>query len=193
MNGEAGPAPERRASWLILAYRLPARPRLQATIRRRLARTGAVYLANAVAATPASPAAERAFRRLRAMIGEAGGSAQVLRAAAIEGGANLLGAFNAAREQEYAEILTGCASLEAAIGDMTTARPLRDCDLSEREAALTRLSGRYDTVRARDTLGAANAEAALASLATCREVLDELARHLDQDLIPRPARPALPR
>jgi len=54
MNGEAGPAPGRRVSWLILAYRLPARRGLTATIRRRLAATGAVYLANAVAATPSA-------------------------------------------------------------------------------------------------------------------------------------------
>ncbi len=67
------------AAWLVLAYRLPARPGLKATIRRRLAATGAVNLANAVAAVPASPAAERAFRRLRSMIGEVGGSSQVVR------------------------------------------------------------------------------------------------------------------
>jgi hypothetical protein len=185
MNGEAGPAPERpaRVSWLILAYRLPARPGLQATIRRRLAGTGAVYLANAVAAAPASPAAERAFRRLRAMIGEAGGSAQVLRAAAIEGDANLVGAFNAAREQEYAEIITGCGDLVAAVENMTAAHRFRDCDLREQDAALTRLSGRHDTIRARDTLGADNAEAAHSALASCRALLDDLARHVDQELI----------
>lgn len=183
MNGAAGLAPQSRLSWLVLAYRLPARPGLKATIRR-LAATGAVYLANAVAAAPASPAAERAFRRLRSMIGEAGGSAQVLRAAAIEGSANLVGAFNAAREQEYAEIITGCCDLVTAIEDMTAACRFRDCDLRETDAALTRLSGRHDAIRARDTLGAANAEAARSSLATCRAVLDDLARRVDQDLIP---------
>jgi hypothetical protein len=184
MNGEAGPPPERRVSWLILAYRLPARRGLTATIRRRLAATGAVYLANAVAAVPASPAAERAFRRLRSMIAEAGGSAQVLRAAALEGGANLVGAFNAAREQEYAEIITGCGDLVAAIEDLTAARRVGDCDLREQDAALTRLSRRHDAIRARDTLGAANAEAALFALARCRALLDDLARRADQD--PRP-------
>jgi hypothetical protein len=184
MNGEAGPPPERRVSWLILAYRLPARRGLTATIRRRLAATGAVYLANAVAAVPASPAAERAFRRLRSMIAEAGGSAQVLRAAAIEGGANLVEAFNAAREQEYAEIITGCGDLVAAIEDLTAGRRVGDCDLREKDAALTRLSRRHDTIRARDTLGAANAGAALSSLAKCREALDDLTRRADQEPIP---------
>ena len=186
MNGEAGPAPGRPAcvSWLILAYRLPARPGLKATIRRRLAATGAVYLANAVAAAPVSPAAERAFRRLRSMIGEAGGSAQVLRAAAMDGGADLVGVFNAAREREYAEIIAGCGDLVAAIEDKTAARRFRDSDLRETDAALTRLSERHDTIRAWDALGAPNAEAALSALASCRALLDDLARRVDQD--PRP-------
>jgi hypothetical protein len=178
--GAAEPGRPARPSWLILTYRLPARPGLKATIRRRLAATGAVYLANAVAVAPTSPPAERAFRRLRSMIGEAGGSAQVLQAAAIEGGANLVEAFNAVREHEYAEIITGCADLAAAIDDLTAVGCFRHCDLSDKDAELTRLSVCHDTIRARDTLGAANAEAALSSLAKCRAVLDDFARRVDQ-------------
>jgi hypothetical protein len=56
--------------------------------------------------------------------------------------------------------------------------------LNRAAAALTRLSGRHDAIRARDTLGAANAEATRSSLAQCRAVLDDLARRVDQDLIP---------
>jgi hypothetical protein len=41
------------------------------------------------------------------MIGEAGGSAQVLRAETIEGEPELVAAFNTARVQEYAEIIAG--------------------------------------------------------------------------------------
>jgi hypothetical protein len=72
----------------------------------------------------------------------------------------------------------------AAIEDLTAARRVPDGDLREKDAALTRLSRRHDTIRARDTLGAANAEAALSSLAKCREALDGVARRADQDLIP---------
>ncbi len=55
-------------------------------IRRRAVALGVVYLANAVAALSASPAGERAFRGLRHMIGEGSGSAEALRAEAVEGG-----------------------------------------------------------------------------------------------------------
>ena len=41
------------------------------------------------------------------MIGEAGGSAQVLRAKVIERAADLAATFNKAREHEYAEIIAG--------------------------------------------------------------------------------------
>ncbi len=84
------PTRPRRVTWLLLAYRLPANSGMKAAVRRRLTAIGAVYPANAVATLPATPAAERAFRRLRSMIGEAGGSAQVLRAEAIEGERDLV-------------------------------------------------------------------------------------------------------
>ncbi len=182
MNGAVLPAADRpgRVAWLVMAYRLPTRPGLKATIRRRLAATGAVYLANAVAAVPASPAAERAFRRLRSIIGEAGGSAQVLRAAAIEGGADLAGAFNAARDQEYGEVITGCGDVMGEIEDLTAAGRFRYADLGQPDAELTRLSTRYEATRALDALGAAGAEQARSALATCRAVLDDFARRVDQ-------------
>ena len=90
-----------RGAWLVLAYRLPTSHGLKTAIRRRLTTAGAVFPANAVAALPASPTAERTFRRVRRLIGEAGGSAQVLRAEVIEGAADLVAAFNAAATDPY--------------------------------------------------------------------------------------------
>lgn len=167
-----------RIAWLVLAYRLPASSGLKATIRRKLTAMGAVYPVKAVAALPASPAAERSFRRLRKMIGEGGGSAQVLHAEAIEGEQDLVAAFNAAREQEYGEIIAGCGDVVAWIEAMTAAGHFCYADLGEKDAELKRLSVRTGTIRARDVLGAANARAALSSLARCRAVLDGFARRV---------------
>jgi hypothetical protein len=164
-----------RGAWLVLAYRLPASHGLKTTIRRRLTAIGAVFPANAVAALPASPAAERAFRGVRRSIGEAGGSAQVLRAEVIEGAADLIAAFNVAREQEYGEIIAGCAGVIAAIEALAAAGQFRYPDLGEKDAELKRLSIRIETIRARDTFGAANAESALFALNRCRARLDAFA------------------
>ena len=167
-----------RAAWLLLAYRLPANSGLKSTVRRRLTAMGAVYPANAIAVLPESPAAERAFRRLRSMIGEAGGSAQVLRARTIEGEPELVTIFNAAREQEYAEILAECDNIIAGIEAMTSAGRFCHADLDDKDAALKGLSVRHETIQARDCFGAGNARSAISSLAMCQAVLDAFAKRV---------------
>ena len=169
------------AAWLVLAYRLPANSGLKMTVRRRLTTIGAVFPVNAVAALPASPAAERAFRRIRRIIGEAGGSAQVLRAKVVEGAPDLVASFNAARDREYAEIIAECGEATTGIEALTAAGHFRYGDLGEKDAELKRLSMRNDTIRARDTFGAANADAAVSSLARCRMVLERFAVRVYQE------------
>lgn len=169
-----------RAPWLVLIYRLPVHAGLKATIRRRLTAIGAVYPANAVAALPESPAAERALRRLRNMIGQAGGSAQVLRAEAVEGEPDLIATYNAARAREYEKIIAEGNDVVAGIEARAAAGRFGYAELGEMDAELKRLFVRNETIRRRDTLGAANAEAALSSLARCRTVLDDFAERVYQ-------------
>jgi hypothetical protein len=164
-----------RAAWLVLAYRVPARRGLKSTLRRRLTALGAVFPVKGVAAVPATPAAERALRRLRGMIGEAGGSAQVLRAEVIEGARDLVAAFNAAREQEYADLIAECGEVVAGIEAMTAAGRFRYPDLGDKDAEMRRLSARIETIRTRDVLGGAHSEDALSALAACRTALDKFA------------------
>jgi len=167
-------------TWLILTYRLPGRPGETTAVRRRLAALGAVYPANAVAALPASSAGERAFRRLRGRIRKAGGVAQVLRAEAIEGGEHLAAVFNEAREQEYGQVITGCAGLAAKVRAMTAADQFGYAELGEMDAELNRLSLLCERIRARDLLSAANSGAAGSSLARCYALLDEFAQGVYQ-------------
>jgi hypothetical protein len=171
-------APPAPVTWLILVYRLPAHSGLKSVIRRKATALGAVYPVNAVAALPASPAAERAFRGLQNTIGQGGGSAEVLRAEAFGGEADLIAAFNAAREREYAETITRCGEIIAQIQGLTAERHFRYPDLEDIDAELKRLSASTATIRTRDSLGAANAAAALSSLARCRALLDGFARRV---------------
>jgi hypothetical protein len=102
----------------------------------------------------------------------------VLRAEVIEGAPDLVAAFNAARDQEYAEIIAGCGEVVGGIEALTAAGHFRYGDLGHKDAELRRLSMRNETVRARDTFGAANAEAAASSLARCHMMLDGFAAHV---------------
>ena len=45
----------------------------------------------------------------------------MLRAAAVEGGPDLIAAFNAARDRQYGEIIAGCGEIVARIEAMTAA------------------------------------------------------------------------
>ena len=97
------------ASWLVLAYRVPGEAaRLRMSVWRRLKAAGAVYLVNSVAALPAAPAAERSSAA--AQRHEPGRRiGPLLRAGPLAGGLDLVQLYNAARDDEYAQIIAGCA------------------------------------------------------------------------------------
>ncbi len=163
-----GPADAGTATWLVLVYRLPAKPAgLKATVHRKLTAAGAVYLSRACAAAPAGPA-ERVMRRVRAMIAGAGGSAALLR-----------GCFNAARDREYDDIIARCRAAVASIETMITTGGFRYEQLSDNDAWLKQLNARYLAVGEHDVLGARKAQEAASALARYRSVLEEYGRCLD--------------
>src|SRR5579875_3512752 len=101
-SGEGNGAP----GWLLLIYRVPSEPtRLRATVWRRLKSLGAIYLQNSAAALPAAAPAERALRMLRHEIIEMAGTAVLLRCEALAGEEEVIAAFQAARDDEYEEIV----------------------------------------------------------------------------------------
>ncbi len=166
-----------RVRWLVLVYRVPSEPtRLRAAVWRRLKRLGAVYLQSSVAALPASPAAERALRALRKeIIEQLGGSCLLLAATALAGQTDMVAAVNAARDDEYAEIVDRCRDFLAEIEKEIAARHFTYGELEENEEDLAKLQGWFQTVRGRDALGAAGAKEAEAALATCAEALEGFA------------------
>jgi len=164
-------------TWLLLAYRVPSEPsRLRATVWRRLKTLGAVYVQNSVAALPADPATERALRTLRAEITQMdGGNAQLLRAEALVGGADLVAAYNVARDEEYTEIASRCADFLAEIDTETAKQHFTYGELEENVEDLAKLRGWFDKVAARDRLGARGREAAEQALTACGQALEGFA------------------
>ena len=166
-------------TWLVLVYRVPSAPsRLRATVWRRLKTAGAVYLANSVAVLPESSAAERVLRRLRVEVEEMGGSAQLLRAEALVGQADVIAAFNTARDAEYTEVISRCEDFLAEIGKETRAGKFTYAELEENEEDLTKLRGWLDKIRNRDALDAARAHEAISAVQTCAEALDIFAEQV---------------
>lgn len=165
--------------WLLLAYRIPSEPsRLRATVWRRLKSHGAIYLQNSVAALPASAGSERALRALRAEIGELGGTASLLRAEPLAGGADIVAAYNAARDDEYEEIVDKCRDFLAEVAKETTAQHFSYAELEENDEDLTKLRRWLDKVADRDTLSAAGSGDARTALAHCVTALEGFAAHV---------------
>jgi hypothetical protein len=166
-------------SWLVLVYRVPSEPsRLRAAVWRRLKALGAVYLANSVAALPASADAERALRSLRNEIGEMGGSAQLLSASALVGEADVVATFNAARDEEYTEIVSRCEDFVAEIERESAAGKFTYAELEENDEDLVKLRGWLEKVRARDALGAGLSNDAGRALERCRQALERFAERV---------------
>src|ERR1700753_2457893 len=106
-----GPASGEAAGpgWLLLIYRVPPEPtRLRSTVWRRIKSLGAIYLQNSVAALPASTANERALRKLRREITDMSGTAMLMSCSVLAGEAEVRASFQAARNDEYDEIVDKC-------------------------------------------------------------------------------------
>jgi hypothetical protein len=164
-------------SWLVLVYRIPSEPtRHRAAVWRRLRGAGAIYLQNSVAALPATPHAERLLRSLRnEIIEHMSGTAHVLTASALAGGPDIVAAFNAARDDEYEEVVDRAQDFLTEIDTETAKEHFTYGELEENDEDLAKLRGWYDKVAARDAYGAPGAEPAREALQRCAEALDGFA------------------
>jgi hypothetical protein len=162
--------------WLVLVFRVPAEPsRLRATIWRRLKSLGALYLQNSVATLPASFASERALRALRKEILDMGGSAYLLTSKVVAGAADVQAAFNAARDDEYEEIIDNCNNFQAQVEKEFVANHFTYAELEENEEDLAKLQKWFQKVSARDALGAARRSDAESHLERCAQTLEGFA------------------
>ena len=173
--GSARTDPE-PAGWLLLVYRIPSEPtRLRATVWRRLKSLGAVYLQNSAAALPATDGAERALRRLRGEILEMNGSAVLLTCSALAGEQDMVALFQAARDDEYDEILDKCHDFHAGLDKEYRASHFTYGELEENEVELVKLKNWYAKVAARDVFGAPKRAVAVEALDACEQALERYA------------------
>jgi hypothetical protein len=161
------------AGWLLLIYRVPSEPsRLRATVWRRIKSLGAIYLQSSAAALPASVPAERALRKLRSEILDMSGSAVLLSCAVLAGEQEVRSAFQAARDDEYEEIVDKCQDFLAGLRKEYADNHFSFAELEENEVDLVKLRTWLDRVRQRDVFGGSGRQAALSSLAECEEQLE---------------------
>ena len=164
------------AGWLLLVYRVPSEPtRLRSAVWRRLKSLGAIYLQNSAAALPEGLGAERALRKLRSEILDMGGTAVLLSCAVLAGAQDVHAAFQAARDDEYEEIVDRCEDFLAQVQKEHVAGHYTFAELEENEVDLEKLQRWLDRVRQRDVFGAGGRQAAEQALERCAGSLEEYA------------------
>ena len=169
--------------WLVLIYRVPSEPsRLRATVWRRVKRLGAIYVQNSVAALPLTPANERSLRGLRSEIEEhLGGTAMLLVSTSVAGDNELVSAFNAARNDDYEEVVDRCRDFIAGIEQEYVAEHFTYGELEENDEDLAKLKGWNEKIQARDYFGASGLKSTLEALARCEEALNAFADRVYQE------------
>jgi hypothetical protein len=161
------------ARWLLLIHQLPAKPAYaRVKIWRRLQGLGAVAIKNAVHALPASERSQEDFEWLLKEIVEAGGEAMLCEARLIDGlsDSDVQAFFNAARDQDYAEIAEEARVLLAALAQDTTEQARADV-----KAQFARLKKRHTQTTAADFFDANGRQAADGLVSALEPALAETA------------------
>jgi uncharacterized protein YdbL (DUF1318 family) len=158
----------------MLTYRLPAdRSSARVAVWREVRRSGALQLQKSIVAFPDTDEFRTALTRVRAAVGEVGGTALAVRAEPLEDAdeARLTEAWNAARAAEYAELASECEKLVAEIDKEFAKEKFTLAELDEEEAELEKLTSWCGRIRARDVHGSDGAGEAEAALERAQEAL----------------------
>jgi hypothetical protein len=175
-RGASSASEEHGDTWLLLIYRVPSEPtRLRSTVWRRLKSLGAIYLQNSAAALPASVAAERALRKLRSEILDMSGTAALLSCTVLAGEQEVRAQFQAARDDEYEEIVDKCQDFLSQLKKEYAENHFTYAELEENEVDLVKLKNWLERVRRRDVFGAAGLEPTQKWIAECEQALEAYA------------------
>ena len=134
---------------------MPPEPtRLRSTVWRRIKSLGAIYLQNSVAALPASTANERALRKLRREITDMSGTAVLMSCSVLAGEAEVRASFQAARNDEYEEIVDKCEDFLRQVQKEYDENHFTYAELEENEVDLVKLRNWFAKIIERDAFGA---------------------------------------
>lgn len=163
-------------SWLVLVYRIQSEPtRLRAAVWRRLKALGAIYLQAGTVAMPYDASSEHALRKLHAEILTMSGSSILFRCDALAGETDAIDAFDAARSDEYDEIIDKCQDFLRQIEREHVAEHFTFAELEENEVDLVKLQKWLSKIRGRDVFGARGRDAAERLMKECAEALERYA------------------
>jgi hypothetical protein len=167
--------------WLLLIYQLPkGSSSARTAVWREARRLGALSLQHAVCLLPLSEGNREAYDRLARRIEEYGGAASTLETTSPGDGwhAKILARFNAARDEEYEEVVDETERFREEIARERRKGKFTFAELEDEESNLERLRRYLAQVMARDAFGAEGRVRAEAEVERCAEVLEAFAQEI---------------
>ena len=160
--------------WNAINYTLPREPsRTRVSVWRRLKKIGAVNIQQSMWILPAGDENNRLLGEIKDEVVRNGGEAFVLTFRADEDGKKIITEkFNAARDEEYGELLEQCEEFFKEIDKETARKNFSFAEIEENEEELGKLRQWYEKISARDSFGAPLRERAQSMLAECAQRLD---------------------
>ena len=138
--------------WILLTYRLPtedSRPRV--AVWREVRRSGALHLQQSVVAWPDEPPFREAVERFRRVVDDVGGETLLLTGDAADGDEQrLVERWNAARSEEYGELVGVAERYLAEIDHEFEIEKFTLAELEEEESELEKLRAWHSRIAARD-------------------------------------------
>ncbi len=167
--------------WLLLIYRVPSDPSsARSAIWRETRRLGALALQHAVCLLPFSDANRAAYAHVARRVEEYGGEATVLETAAPDDAwqAKIVARFNAARDEEYEEVVDETERFHEEIARERRKGKFTFAELEDEESNMERLRKYLAQVQARDAFGAKGQAHAVAEVEHCAVALDAFAQEI---------------
>jgi hypothetical protein len=172
---------ESHGLWLLLIYQLPkGSSSARTTIWREVRRLGVLPLQHAVCLLPLSEENRAAYERIARRIEEYGGEVSVLetRSPTDAWQERTVARFNAARGEEYEEVVDETERFREEIARERRKGKLTFAELEDEESNLERLQRYLAQVEARDAFGAKGGERAKAEVERCAGVLEAFAQEI---------------
>lgn len=161
--------------WVGISYTLPREPsRVRVSIWRKLKKTGAVNIQQSMWVLPSNNENFNLLTEIKNEVSSNGGEAFIMTFSAdIDGEKIIIDKFNAARDEEYGELLEQCEDYFEEIEKELARNNFTYAEIEENEEELNKLKQWYKKIAARDTFSSPLQGTSKAALAKCEDLLDD--------------------
>jgi len=160
--------------WVTISYTLPREPsRTRVSLWRKLKKIGALNIQQSMWILPKNDENYNLLIEIKNDVLQNNGEAFVMKSSVDDDSKKIIvERFNAARDEEYKELLEKCDDFFAEIDKEIARKNFTFAEIEENEEELRKLKEWYEKIEARDFFGAPLKEKSKAMLSKCEDILE---------------------